>query len=248
MVVRRRDRQVRERPRRRRARRAGRARATQLRPVLAPRHPCHRSGSLSGGRGRRAGARAPCRRAAAPRDRRDRRSRTGSTIGPSVGTSSVSWRPLWRSRTTSRDAADRAERPPRAGQQPVRLEQLLDVPLEPDAAAGQQHDVVADALDVGDRRARRSRRSRRVSATPSISSCRNSRPASGSRLGERLVEQDEPRPLAERQREREPGALAGGERADLRCASRCASSSSTASSSVPARVRPARELDRVGDA
>ena len=32
----------------------------------------------------------------------------------------------------------------------MRLEQLLDVPLEANAAAGEQHDVVADALDVGD--------------------------------------------------------------------------------------------------
>ena len=39
---------------------------------------------------------------------------------------------------------------------------------------------------------------------------------------ERLVEQHEPRPLAEGEREREPGALAGGERADLRPRARSA--------------------------
>ena len=76
-----------------------------------------------------AAARAPCTRAGAPRGRSRRPTTTGRRSGRSSRTSSVICRPLWRSRTISRDAARSAERPARAGQQPVRREQLLDVAL-----------------------------------------------------------------------------------------------------------------------
>src|SRR5437868_1902503 len=48
------------------------------------------------------------------------------------------------------DAPDRTQRATRAGEQAMRVEQRLDVALEAHPAAGEQHDVVADALDVRD--------------------------------------------------------------------------------------------------
>ena len=136
-------------------------------------------------------------------------------------------------------AADRAERPPRAGQEPVRLEQLVDVPLEADAAAGQQHDVVADALDVGDD-VRRDDDGRTELGDPVHQQLQQL--AGGERIEarERLVEQDEPRPLAQREREREPGALAGRERPHLR-ARVDARQELDGDLAVPARVRAARD-------
>ena len=106
-----------------------------------------------------AGAPAPCTRAAAPRGRPWSTVQDGSTIGPSVSTSSVSWRPLCRSRTTSR--TPRIEPSGRRG--PVRSRcdssSSSTLPSRRTRPLAQQDDVVADPLDVRDRRATRSRRS-----------------------------------------------------------------------------------------
>ena len=110
---------------------------------------------------------------------------------------------------------------------------------------GQQHDVVADALDVGDHvRRDHDRRLRLGDAVHQ----QLQELAAGERVeaGERLVEQEQLRPLPEREREREPGALARGQRRRPRCVDATARSSSSADELVvPARVRPARELERV---
>src|SRR5690242_4830153 len=45
-------------------------------------------------------------------------------------------------------ASDRAERPAWAGEQPMRIEKLLDVSFEAHATAAQQDDAVADTLNV----------------------------------------------------------------------------------------------------
>ena len=122
---------------------------SELRPVLPPRHPCHRSGTLSGGSRRRQ----PLGRHVGEQelleaDGLDRPRRIDDRpVGDGEQRQLAAAVPL---ADDLAHAADRAERPPRAGQEPVRLEQLLDVALQADAAAGQQHDVVADALDVGD--------------------------------------------------------------------------------------------------
>ena len=129
--------------------------------------------------------------------------------------SSVSCRPLWRSRTTLTHAADPAERAPRTGEQAVRLEQRLDVALETDGAAGEQDDVVADALDVGDhvRRDDDGRAGLGDAVHQQLEQL-----AAGERVEARegLVQQHELRPLAEHERQREARTFALRERADLR--------------------------------
>ena len=84
----------------------------------------------------------------------------------------------------------------------MRVEQLLDVALEADAARGQQHDVVADALDVGDDVRGDDDGGRRLGDAVHQQLEQFS---AGERVEarERLVEQDELRPLAEHERERE---------------------------------------------
>ena len=134
-------------------------------------------------------------------------------------TSSVSCRPLCRSRTISRTPRIAPERPARTGQQAVRLEQCLDVALEADAAVGEQDDVVADALDVGDTC------DAITTVAPRLRDAVHQQLqelAAGERVEarERLVEQKQRRPLAEHEREREARALAFRQRADLRALGR----------------------------
>ena len=229
----------------RRARRAAPRPTRSWRAVLPPRHPCHRSRPFSGGSRRRAGARAPCRRAGAPRARPASTVHDGSTIAPSIRTSSVSWRPLCRSRTISLDPADRAERararPSGAGASRAAPRRC---PRGGRAPPREQDDVVADALDVGDH-VRGDHDRRRVSATPSISSCRNSRPASGSSRANGSSSRSSagrlPSASASARRARSPAESADDSVAEPRAAS-----GTRARSRRPSRgfVAP-RELDRV---
>ena len=95
------------------------------------------------------------------------------------------------------------------------LEQLLDVTLEADAAAAQEHDVVADTLDVRDD-VRGHDDGRPELRNAVHQQLQQLTAGEGVEARERLVEQDEPRPLAQGQRQCQPGSLAGRERADLR--------------------------------
>ena len=117
--------------------------------MLAPRHPCHRSGTLSGGCGcGQALRRHVGEQQLLERDLVDRPRRVDDRA---VGRDEQ--RELPAAVALADDlahAADRPERPPRPHQDAVGVEQRLDVALEAHAAAGEQDDVVADALDVGD--------------------------------------------------------------------------------------------------
>jgi hypothetical protein len=92
-------------------------------------------------------------------------------------------------------------------------EEPVEVAGELYAAGAEQDEVVADALQLGDD----VRREHHGDAV--LRRLRHQRPhglASGERVevGEGLVQQDQPRTLAERDGDRDPGALAAGERPD----------------------------------
>ena len=124
----------------------------ELGPVLPPRHPCHRSGSLSGGvgsvgAGRRPGAMYASSSSSSPtRSTRPGRVDDRPVVPDEQGRLAAAV-PL---ADDLGDVADLPERPLGARQEAVRLEQLLDVALEPHAPVAEQDDVVADPLDVGD--------------------------------------------------------------------------------------------------
>ena len=169
----------------------------------------------------------------------------GSTIGPSLSTSSVSCRPLCRSRTTVR--TPRIDPSGRRGPIRIRCDSSSSstLPASRTPPLGQQDDVIADALDVRDHVRRDHDRRRRLGHAVHQ---KLQELAAGERVeaGERLVEQHELRPLAEREREREPRPVARRERADLR-PRRDLREQLGDDLLVPARVRPACVLDRVGN-
>ena len=84
----------------------------------------------------------------------------------SARTRSVVYRSVALASTTFVTRCDPDVLAPRPGEEPVRGEDFLDRPVEPDAAFGQDDDVVADALDVGDDVRRREPHGRSRSRRP----------------------------------------------------------------------------------
>ena len=70
-------------------------------------------------------------------------------MAPRSETSSVAWR-SGRARLDDVARSDGHLLAARPGEEPVRGEDLVDLPVEPDASLGEDHDVVAHALELGD--------------------------------------------------------------------------------------------------
>ena len=121
----------------------------QLVAMLPPGHPCHRSRPFSG-----------CRRAGQPLGRHvgEQQVLEPDLVDRPRGVDDAAVEPCEQRHLAAAvalpddllDAGDPAERPGRAGQEPVRRDQLLDAALEPDMSLAQEDDVVGDALDVRD--------------------------------------------------------------------------------------------------
>ena len=109
-------------------------------------------------------------------------------------------------------ALDRGGVAPRPDEQPMRREHLVDVGGEHGPRCGQHDEVVADALEVG----RPGGSTARRSDSPSATAARERRQELPTRervqRGDRFVQQQHPRPLAEAQRERDLRPLATGQR------------------------------------
>ena len=127
-----------------------------------------------------------------------------------------------------------------------RREQLLDRAVEPHVPVAEQHDAVADALDVAQHAGRDD--DRRAGLGRALHQQAQELAArEGIEARERLVEQDQRRALAERQREREPRPLARREHGDARLGRR-AREQFGGERLIPARVRRAREVEHLADA
>ena len=133
------------------------------------------------------------------------------------------------------------------GQQPVRREHLVDRAGELDPRLREDHEVIADPFEVGDDVRGEDHRHagvgddlhHRLQELP---------PRERVERGDGLVEQQELRPLRERERERHLGLLPAGELSDL-LAGREAEQLDAPDGDllVPARIELATELQRLAD-
>ena len=216
----------------------------QLRAVLTPRQPCHRSleGSGACGAGSSSGAIYASRSSSSPICSTDQVGVDDRAVG------AHEQRQLAPARTLAHDrlhAADATERPPCADQQPVGGKQILDRSVEPHAAMPEQDDALADALDVA-QQARgdddgRAGLGRALHQEPQKVAARQ-----GVEPRQRLVEQEQRGALAEGERQRELRSLARRERRDARLRRR-AREQLPRECAVPARIRDAREIEHVAD-
>ena len=135
----------------------------------------------------------------------------GSMIGSSVRTSSVLWRSVWLcldhllARRQARAVAAWSDQPAVGG------EQLVDLAGELDATVGEEDQVVADALEVGDE-VRGEHDADRVLGRELHQAAEELPPRERVEAGNGLVEQEQLRPLGDRERQRELRALPARER------------------------------------
>jgi hypothetical protein len=145
------------------------------------------------------------------------------------------------------DVRDRGRLTSLAGEQPVARENLVDGTGELPVALGEDHDVVADPLEVGDD-VRREK-----NGHPALGDCFHHRleelaPRERVERRDRLVEHEQLRSLRERKRECNLRLLAARELAYLVVEAEAEPvDARTGGVVVPARVELAPELERVGD-
>lgn len=101
----------------------------------------------------------------------------------------------------------------RADDEDVLADELLGVPGQADPAVDEDHQVVADPLDVGER-VRREHDGDAFGGDRAHQLLEQLEPGDRVEVRDRLIEQQQLRPLPERERERDLGPLAGGERPD----------------------------------
>lgn len=129
----------------------------------------------------------------------------------------------------------------------VHRQQLLDLPFDPDPAAGQHHNAIADAFKIGDQMggehdAESVLRDRLHEILQEL--------AAGERVerGDGLVEEQQLRPLGQAQREGELGALAARQLAGPLPGVQAEAGDPVAGQGVvPAGVEPGAEAEVVGD-
>ena len=136
----------------------------------------------------------------------------GSMIGSSVRTSSVLWRSVWLSSITCWLAGSRAlsRRGPLSRRWVASSSSTS--PAELDATVGEQDQVVADALEVGDE-VRGEHDGDGVLGGELHQALQELAARERVEARDRLVEHEQLGPLGDRERQRELGALAAGERA-----------------------------------
>ena len=145
------------------------------------------------------------------------------------------------------DARDGRRVGSRACEDPVRCENLVDRTDELRAGPREDHEVVADAFEVGDDVRGEHDRDRRL-GNDLHHRVQELPPSKRIERGDGLVEEQELRSLRERQRERDLGLLSDGELPDLLIQRKAQPLDPLQRDAlVPARVELAAELERLAD-